>query len=75
MVVLNDYAYPVLNMREIRSLYDAFADYPVKPEWRKVFWRDCDVLNLSTSFGREHVSITYFEALMDLETKQVKEQE
>ncbi len=43
-------------------------DYPVKPEWRKIFWRDCDVLNLPTLFGREHVSITYFEALMDLET-------
>jgi putative sugar O-methyltransferase len=44
-------------------------NYPVKQEWNKIFWHDCDVLNLRTCFGNEKVNTTYFEALLGFENK------
>lgn len=44
----------------------AEADYPVKAEWKKVFWRDCDVLTLPTCFDGQKVTAAYFEALCQL---------
>jgi putative sugar O-methyltransferase len=42
-------------------------DYPVKQEWNRIFWHDCDILNLTTCFGSDKVNATYFEALLGFE--------
>jgi hypothetical protein len=42
------------------------GDYPVRPHWFKVFWRDCKLLTFPTWWDGKVVESTYFEALLSL---------